>query len=249
MPARVLAISACLLALSVTAAAIGSETPYGDLDFSRLSKPQEEFFWRRLKSLAVEEGVLTYCGQPDEFERRANEGIQPCVTGAALDKATLFFHAELEATKAELRKRKAPCHAGPKPTQGWLGVEIAPATQGTGAAVTGAVANSPAAAADLRAGDVIATLNGVAVTDAKDFSTKIRALAPGSAVRLGFTREGAGRTVSVTLGAAAFDAEGRVALDLPEWISTSKADLNNVSEAVADMCRRCKNSILAMFCH
>jgi len=40
-----------------------------------------------------------------------------------------------------------------------------------------------------------------------------------------------------------------VALDLPSLIEPSKHDLEFVSEQVTEMCRKCKTSIWALFCH
>jgi membrane-associated protease RseP (regulator of RpoE activity) len=235
---------AALLALAFSARA--EEGGYGHLDFSRLDKTQEEFFWRRLKSLAIEEAVLTYCGEPDDFAARAKQGIRACVTEAALAKAETFFNAEMKTATAALRMRKAACHGKPAPSRGWLGVQIAQAPQG--AVVKEAVADSPAAAADLRAGDVIVNINGEAVAGPQDLSARVRALAPGATVALKLLRDGAERTASVKLGAMAFDASGAVALDMPALISSSRQDLKAIAGAVTDMCAKCKSSIWAMFC-
>jgi hypothetical protein len=250
--------SGWILALFLSSAAIADEGPFGNLDFSRLSKPQEEFFWRRLRSLAEEEAVLTYCGQPDDFAQQAKRGIRACVTSEALDKAESFFRSELKATQDDLRARKASCRTKPEATQGWLGVEIQPIAKGdgdfsggvgTGALVTGVVENSPAAAAGLKADDIITTVNGEAVASPKELSAKIRALTPAAAVQLGFSRDGARRTVSVKLGAMAFDQNGRAALDMPALVESSKQDLKYVADEVTNMCQRCKTTIWAMFCH
>jgi serine protease Do len=115
--------------------------------------------------------------------------------------------------------------------------------------VTGALNDSPAAAADLKAGDVITTVNGETIAGPKELSAKIRGLAPGATVQLGVLRNGAGRTVTVKLGAMAFDRQGRIALDMPALIESSKQDLKSVSDQVTEMCQKCKTSIWAMFCH
>jgi PDZ domain len=259
MLARLSLASGCVVALLLASPGRADDGPFGDLDFSRLSKPQEQFFWKRLKSLAVEEAVLTYCDQPDDFEQQAKQGIRSCVTSEALNKAESFFKFELKAAKDGLGARQASCRAKPEATSGWLGVDIGPvwkdaadspgARAGSGALVAGALDDSPAAAADLRAGDVITTVNGDAVAGPKELSAKIRALAPGATVQLGVLRDGAGRTVSVKLGAMAFDKQGRVALDMPALVESSKQDLKSVSDQVTEMCQKCKTSIWAMFCH
>lgn len=236
-------VGAVLLALAAPARA---EEGYGNLDFARMSKTQEAFFWRRLKSLAIEEAVLAHCGARDDFETRAKEGIRACVTREALDKAEAFFQTELKSAQTTLRARKASCSGKAEPQRGWLGVEIAAAPKG--ALVTGAVEGSPAAAADLKAGDIIASVNGEAIAGPKELTAKIRALGPGATVALGLARDGAEVKASVKLGGQAFDASGQVALDMPALVASSREDLAKVATEVTDMCGKCKSSIWAMFC-
>ena len=90
--------------------------------------------------------------------------------------------------------------------------------------------------------------NGGAIAGSKDPSGRIRSLSPGATVRLGVQRGGAGLTVSVTLGAMAFDFQGRAALDMPALVALSKQDLATESDEVIDMCSNCRWSIWAIFC-
>ncbi len=244
-------LTGLMVAFCLTAPARADDSAYGNLDFSRLTKPQEQFFWSRLKSLAVEEAVLTHCGQADDFAERAKQGIHACVTAEALAKAETFFKSEMKSADSMLRERGAACRAKPEANRGWLGVEIKAVDKeagAKGALVTGAVAGAPAATADLKAGDVITAVNGEAIVGPKELSAKIRSLAPGATADLGVLRDGAGRTVSVTLGAMAFDAQGRAALDMPTLIASSRQDLKSVADEVTDMCQKCKSSIWAVFC-
>jgi len=234
-------------ALALGAPAFADEEPYGNLDFSRLTKSQDEFFWRRLKSLAVEEAVLAHCGAADDFAVRATQGIRACVTEAALERAKSVFNAEMKTAEASLRARKVSCRGKPAATRGWIGVELSPG-DGGGAEVKGTVADSPAAAADIKAGDVISAVNGEAVAAPADLSAKIRALAPGANVKLDVKRDGAALEVSLKLGAMAFDADGSVALDMPALIASSQDDLKRVADEVTDMCRKCKTTIWSVFC-
>jgi hypothetical protein len=236
-------ILAALLGLPAAA----DEGGYGTLDFSKLTKTQADFFWTRLKSLAVEEAVLGYCGQTDDFETEAKQGIRACVTEEALNKAEAFFKTEGKAADDALHKRKASCRGKPKADRGWLGVELEPAGD-KGALVTGAVDGSPAASADLKAGDVITAVNGGAIAGPKELSTKIRGFSPGSTVALGVSRADAARTVNIKLGAMAFDADGHTALDIPAMVAASKQDLKSVADEVTSMCQKCKTSIWAVFC-
>jgi hypothetical protein len=171
---------AALLAMIAASGARAEDTPYGSLDFSRLTAKQSDFFWRRLRSLAIEEAVLSYCGKPDDFETLAKQGIRACVTSEAMGKAVAFFKAQEVTALASLHERKASCRGKPEAQRGWLGVEIKPDAKG--ALVTAAMAGSPAAAADLKAGDVIASVNGQAISGPKQLSAKIRAMAAGATV-------------------------------------------------------------------
>jgi C-terminal processing protease CtpA/Prc len=236
-----------ILALLFSFPASAEESGYGTLDFSKLTKTQADFFWTRLKGLAVEEAVLGYCDQSDDFEVEAKQGIRACVTEEALNKAEAFFKAEGKQATDALHKRKASCHGKPKADHGWLGVELEPVGD-KGALVTGAVDGSPAASADLKAGDVITAVNGDAIVGPKELSAKIRGFGPGTTVNLGVSRADAARTVSIKLGGMAFDADGRTALDMPAMVAASKQDLKSVADEVTSMCQKCKASIWAVFC-
>ena len=254
MLARCPIVLAGALVALLTLTAQAEDRQFGALDFSRLTQPQEQFFWRRLKSLAFEEAVISYCGQPDDFEQTAKQGIQACVTEEALNKAESVFKSELKASKDSLRLQKTSCHEKPDAIRGWLGVDLAAVGKGAsdsvaaGALVVNAFENSPAAQADVRAGDVITSADGQSVANPKDLIGKIHALAPGANVQLNVLRDGAGRTLSVKLGAMAFDKEGKVAFDMPALIASSREDLNHVSGEVTEMCQKCKTTIWAVFC-
>ena len=256
MPLRLSLVSGFALLLFFHAPGRADDGPYGNLDFTHLSQSQEEFFWKRLKALAVEEAALTYCGQPDDFEQRAKQGIRSCVTADALNKAQSFFTSEMKATLNSLRERRLSCNAKPEATSGWLGVDISPVSKGSparpdvgsGALVTGTLDGSPAAAADLKPGDVITSMNGETIASPKELSAKVRGVAPRTTIQLGVLRDGAGRSVSVTLGAMAFDRQGMIAVDMPALVASSKQDLRSISDEVTEMCQKCKSSIWAMFC-
>src|ERR1700677_4543735 len=69
----------------------GEGDAYGRLDFSKLNKEQEDLLWQRIKILAFEEALVTHCGQADDFEQRARQAIQACVTADTLSKADSVF--------------------------------------------------------------------------------------------------------------------------------------------------------------
>jgi serine protease Do len=95
-------------------------------------------------------------------------------------------------------------------TRGWIGVQIQPVTpeiadslglkKSAGALVAEPQKDSPAAKAGIEAGDVIATVDGKPVHEARSLARMIGGLPPGTTVKLGVIRKGTEKTVSVTLG-------------------------------------------------
>jgi serine protease Do len=102
-------------------------------------------------------------------------------------------------------------------TRGWLGVEIQPVTadiadslgikQASGALVSRAQPNSPAATAGVKTGDVITSVNGEAVADPRELARKIARLGPDKTAELGIIRDGASKTISVKLAQMSNDKE------------------------------------------
>jgi serine protease Do len=97
-----------------------------------------------------------------------------------------------------------------KVVRGYLGVNlqtITPALKDSfnlksnkGALVGEVVADSPAAKAGLKEGDVITALNGQAVDDSKQVQLQVIALPPGSKVALDVLRDGKSKQLTVTTG-------------------------------------------------
>jgi serine protease Do len=95
-------------------------------------------------------------------------------------------------------------------TRGWIGVQIQGVTpeiadslglkKTGGALVAEPQANGPAAKAGIESGDVITSVNGNPVTDARDLAKKIGSMAPGTTVKLGILSKGSEKTANVTLG-------------------------------------------------
>jgi S1-C subfamily serine protease len=101
--------------------------------------------------------------------------------------------------------------AGEEPEVAFLGV-ASRAVTGTlreeedlevdqGAFVTSVEPGTAAADAGIRAGDVIVSVDGTAVTSAEDVINAVRRRTPGDAITLVIDRDGDRRTVEVTLGA------------------------------------------------
>jgi serine protease Do len=99
--------------------------------------------------------------------------------------------------------------AGGKVTRGFLGIglqEITPALakafnlpDQNGALVTGFELNSPAEKAGLKSGDVIIAFNGKPVTDVNNLRFLVSDCAPDTQASVKFIRDGATKTVNVTL--------------------------------------------------
>jgi serine protease Do len=95
-------------------------------------------------------------------------------------------------------------------SRGWIGVQIQPVTAeiaenlgmktSEGALVAEPQASSPAAKAGIESGDVITSVNGHAVKDARDLARQIGAMAPGGEAKLGVWRKGEEKSFSLTLG-------------------------------------------------
>ena len=95
-------------------------------------------------------------------------------------------------------------------TRGWIGVQIQPVTpelaeslglkKASGALVSEPQPNSPAAKAGIVSGDVITSVDGNAVADARELARRIGTMAPGTTVKLGLIHLGEEMTASITLG-------------------------------------------------
>jgi serine protease Do len=95
-------------------------------------------------------------------------------------------------------------------TRGWIGVQIQPVNadiadslglkKAEGALVAEPQSDGPAVKAGIQSGDVITTVNGQAVKDARDLAKKISSLPPGTNVKLGVISKGTDKTLNVVLG-------------------------------------------------
>jgi serine protease Do len=121
-------------------------------------------------------------------------------------------------------------------TRGWIGVQIQPVTpdiadslglkKTAGALVAEPQKNGPAVKAGIVAGDVIVTVDEKPVQDARDLARKIGGLPPGTSVKLGIIRNGAEKTMSLTLGELPNAREARAdAKDRPEKKSSDEPRL------------------------
>jgi putative serine protease PepD len=81
----------------------------------------------------------------------------------------------------------------------YLGVSTAAATSGSGAAVASVSAGGPAERAGIRQGDILAAVDGKAIRRPDDVVTALGARKPGDRIDVRVVRDGAERTLSVTL--------------------------------------------------
>jgi len=119
--------------------------------------------------------------------------------------------------------------------RGWLGVEIQPVTPDladslgvkpdTGALVAKESADSPAALAGVKVGDVIGSVDGSAVSSPRDLARRIAALGPKKSVSLKLSRDGKEREIVVTLGAMPADNALAEATPAPAPTGARGADL------------------------
>ena len=105
--------------------------------------------------------------------------------------------------------------------RGWLGVQVQPVTsniadgldmkQAEGALVAEPVADGPAAQAGILSGDVITGVNGNTIKDAEALAKQIGSMAPGAKADLKIWREGAEKSISLTLGEMPKEREAKAA--------------------------------------
>lgn len=135
--------------------------------------------------------------------------------GGALLVSVVPLHAENER-QVTPQARKAWLGVSSQPLTVKLGARLAIKAEG-GARLTRVYPGTPAAAADLRVGDVVLAVDGDPVTarraeDADAFATQIRQYSPGSQADLTVWREGRTIQVPVTL-----QAQPEPASEMPWW--------------------------------
>ncbi len=104
-------------------------------------------------------------------------------------------------------------------TRGWIGVQIQSVTPEIadslglksvqGALVAEPQSGGPAAKAGIEAGDVITSVNGATLKDARELARQIGGLLPGTSVKLSVLHKGAEKTVTLTLGQLPNEREAR----------------------------------------
>ena len=133
-------------------------------------------------------------------------GVNTAIFSPSGGSVGIGFDVPAETAKMVVAQLKDKGHV----TRGWIGVQVQPVTadiaeslglkQSQGALVAEPQPGSPAAKAGIAAGDVITAINGTPVKDSRDLARRIGGLAPGTSVKLDLLRDGASKTLTVTLG-------------------------------------------------
>jgi serine protease Do len=126
-------------------------------------------------------------------------------------------------------------------TRGWIGVQIQPVTteiadslglkNARGALVAEPQSGSPAQKAGIKAGDVIVSVNGETVTDARNLARRISAMAPGTSIKLGVIRGGKEDTLTLTLGELPKERQARA--DTEDRPSSRSVDVPKLGLSLA----------------
>jgi serine protease Do len=126
-------------------------------------------------------------------------------------------------------------------TRGWIGVQIQPVTaeiadslgmkNARGALVAEPQSGSPADKAGVKSGDVIVSVNGEAVEDARNLARRIGSLSPGTSVRLGIVRNGREDTLTLTLGELPRERQARA--DVEEHQDQGSTDVPRLGLSLA----------------
>ncbi|KQP51451.1 serine peptidase [Methylobacterium sp. Leaf399] len=138
-------------------------------------------------------------------------GVNTAIASPSGGSVGLAFAIPAETVQAVVDQLRADG----KVARGYLGVQVQPVTKdiadglgldkAKGALVDHAEPGTPAAKAGLKSGDVIESVNGNPVNDAKELSRKIAGLKPGAKVELSYLRSGKSDTATVELGALPSD--------------------------------------------
>jgi serine protease Do len=128
-------------------------------------------------------------------------------------------------------------------SRGWIGVQIQPVTsdiadslgmkKAEGALVAEPQANGPAAKAGIESGDVITSVNGEPVKDARELARTIGALAPGNAVKLNVLHKGQDKVVNLTLGQLPNTIEAKANIDEDKGSTKKGVDVPKLGLTVA----------------
>ncbi|TPQ32463.1 serine peptidase [Bradyrhizobium guangdongense] len=128
-------------------------------------------------------------------------------------------------------------------SRGWIGVQIQPVTpdiadslgmkKAEGALVAEPQANGPAAKAGIESGDVITSVNGETVKDARELARTIGGMPPGASVKLNVLHKGQDKVVNLTLGQLPNTVEAKADTDDSKKAPDKGTDVPKLGMTVA----------------
>ena len=132
-------------------------------------------------------------------------GVNTAIFSPSGGSVGIGFDIPASTTKLVVAQLKAHGYVN----HAFLGVRVQPVSadiadslglkEAKGAIVDQPMADSPAAKAGIKAGDVITAVNGKPVKDSRDLARTIGMMAPGSSVKIALVHKGEAKTLSVTL--------------------------------------------------
>jgi serine protease Do len=133
-------------------------------------------------------------------------GVNTAIFSPSGGSVGIAFAIPAETVKAVVAQLKE--HG--RVARGWIGVHIQPVTReiadsfglktAEGALVAEPQKDSPATKAGIEAGDIITSVDGHAIKDARELTRRIGGMTPGTTINLGILRKGSQQTVTLTLG-------------------------------------------------
>jgi serine protease Do len=146
-------------------------------------------------------------GGPAFNQRGQVVGVNTAIASPSGGNVGIAFAVPADTVRAVVAQLKEKGHVD----RGYLGAQIQGVTKDVaesvgldkpaGAIVAGLAENGPAAKAGLKKGDIVLSVNGKAVEDARDLSRQVASLGPRTQATLGIWRDGARRDIEVSLGA------------------------------------------------
>jgi len=146
-------------------------------------------------------------------------GVNTAIYSPSGGSVGIAFAIPADTVKTVIAQLKDHGHV----TRGWIGVQIQTVTpdiadslglkKAEGALVAEPQANSPAAKAGIKAGDVITMVDGKPVKDSRDLAKTIGAMAPGAKIALTVIQNGSEKNLSLTLGQLPNEKEAKNTTD------------------------------------
>ena len=134
-------------------------------------------------------------------------GVNTAIASPSGGSVGLAFAIPAATVQAVVQQLESGNH---EVTRGYLGVQIQAMNKdlaeglgikdAKGALVNSTQSDTPAAKAGIKSGDVIVSVNGDKVADARELTRKISGLKPGTQIELGYLRDGNEKTAKVDLG-------------------------------------------------